>query len=153
MNTHFTPLSQTHIEELIKLLGSELVFTEPNVLQQYGHDETEDLLFLPEIVIKPREVEQISQLVKFCNQYQIAITPRGAGTGLSGGALPVCGGVLLSMEHFNQIIAIDEQNLQATVESGVITETLIEKSFTVSFKFKGSLYSSTLFSSVGNSSL
>ena len=126
MNTHFTPLSQTHIEELIKLLGSELVFTEPNVLQQYGHDETEDLLFLPEIVIKPREVEQISQLVKFCNQYQIAITPRGAGTGLSGGALPVCGGVLLSMEHFNQIIAIDEQNLQATVESGVITETLIE---------------------------
>ncbi|MFN6945054.1 MAG: FAD-binding oxidoreductase, partial [Cytophagaceae bacterium] len=109
-------------DELCKIVGSEYVFLDKETLFQYSHDETEDLSYLPEIVVKPGSAEEIGRILIFCNHEKIPVTPRGAGTGLSGGALPVCGGVLLSMERFNEIIEIDEKNFQATVESGVITE-------------------------------
>ncbi|HVF96146.1 MAG TPA: FAD-linked oxidase C-terminal domain-containing protein, partial [Flavisolibacter sp.] len=73
---------------------------------------------------KPRTPEEISIILSICNQHRIPVTPRGAGTGLSGGALPHLGGVLLSTERLNSIIQIDERNLQVTVEAGVITEVL-----------------------------
>lgn len=74
-------------------------------------DETEDLLFYADVVLKPRTVEQVAAIARLCNAHKIALTTRGAGTGLSGGALPVMGGVLLSMEKFNNILHIDERNL------------------------------------------
>ena len=89
-------------------------------LEKYGQDETEDLIFFAEVILKPSSVKEISQIAKICNEHIIPLTVRGAGTGLSGGALPIKGGVLLSMEKFNKIIKIDERNLQATVEPGVI---------------------------------
>ena len=97
-----------------RIVGEPYVFVEEEVLQNYAHDETEDLHFLPDIVIKPRTAEEISEILKICNQYKIPVTPRGAGTGLSGGALPHLGGVLLSIERLNTIIDIDERNLQVT---------------------------------------
>lgn len=108
------------------LLGNENVKYDNDSLLNYSHDETEDLSFLPEVVLKPSTPQQISEILKTCNEYKIPVTPRGAGTGLSGGALPIFGGVLLSMEKFNKIIDIDEQNLQATVEPGVITQVFQE---------------------------
>ena len=92
--------------------------------EDYGRDETEDLFFRPDIVLKPSTPEEIARILKICNQENIAVTPRGAGTGLSGGALPVCAGVVLSTEKFNKILKIDERNLQAVVEPGVITQVL-----------------------------
>jgi glycolate oxidase len=107
----------------LKLIsGEEYVFADEEVLADYSHDETEDLCFLPEVVVKPRTVAEISDILKLCNQHRIPVTPRGAGTGLSGGALPLLGGLLISMERFNKILEIDERNLQATVEPGVITQ-------------------------------
>jgi glycolate oxidase len=93
-------------------------------LNRYAHDETENLHYLPEVVLKPRTAEEISSIMKICNRYRIPVTPRGAGTGLSGGALPQLGGVLISMERMNAIIGIDERNSQVTTEPGVITEVL-----------------------------
>jgi glycolate oxidase len=107
-----------------KIAGEQFVFVEDEVLQHYSHDETEDLHFLPDVVIKPRTAEEISAILKICNQYKIPVTPRGAGTGLSGGALPHLGGVLLSVERMNSIVQIDERNLQVITEAGVITEEL-----------------------------
>jgi glycolate oxidase len=98
--------------------------TQKEILEKYGHDETEDLLYLPEIVVHPTTVDEISSIMRYCNAHNIPVTPSGARTGLSGGALPICGGVALSMERFNQIIEIDEKNLQVTTEPGVITEVL-----------------------------
>jgi glycolate oxidase len=83
------------------LLVKSYVFVDEEVLNAYAHDETEDLHFLPDVVIKPRTAEEISQILKICNQHKIPVTPRGAGTGLSGGALPHLGGVLLSIERLN----------------------------------------------------
>lgn len=113
-----------HIEAFKKIAGEAFVFTNEELLQHYSHDETETLHYLPEIVIKPRTAEEISAIMKICNANNIPVTPRGAGTGLSGGALPHLGGVLLSTERMNTILQIDERNLQVTTEPGVITEVL-----------------------------
>lgn len=112
------------LEILEGILGEQYVLADKENLQEYGHDETEKLLYLPEVVIKPRTVEEISAVMKLCNEHLIPVTPRGGGTGLSGGALPHLGGVLLSTERLNTIIEIDERNLQITTEPGVITEVL-----------------------------
>lgn len=114
------------LEELREIVGDKFLFTDPDILFDYSHDETEDLSFLPEAVVKPGTAEEISGIMKVCNKYQIPVTPRGAGTGLSGGALPVKKGIVLSMERFNRILGIDERNFQATVESGVVTQVFQE---------------------------
>lgn len=106
------------------ILGSSYVFTDDESRQKYGRDETENLVFLPAIVIKPQTAEELSSVMKICNENKIPVTARGAGTGLSGGALPHWGGVLVSFERMNRIIEIDERNLQVTTEPGVITEVL-----------------------------
>lgn len=110
--------------ELQKIVGEPFVFMDDESRNKYAHDETENLHFLPDIVIKPNTTEEISRIMKWCNANKIVVTPRGAGTGLSGGALPHQGGVLISFERMNRIIEIDEKNLQVTVEPGVITEVL-----------------------------
>jgi glycolate oxidase len=106
------------------IVGENYVFTDEETLDICAKDETENLHFLPDIVIKPRTAEEISEVMKICNANKIPVTPRGAGTGLSGGALPHFGGVLISFERMNEIIEIDERNLQVTTEPGVITEVL-----------------------------
>ena len=106
------------------VIGAEFVLVDEESLQRYGRDETENLLFPPEVVLKPADTQAIQSILKYCNQQHIPVTARGAGTGLSGGALPHLGGVSLSTERMNRIVEIDERNLQVTVEPGVITEVL-----------------------------
>jgi glycolate oxidase len=117
-------LTLEHVEQFKKIVGEQFVLADEENLKNYGHDETEHLLYLPDVVIKPRTAEEISSIMKICNADRIPVTPRGAGTGLSGGALPNLGGVLISMERLNTILEIDERNLQVTTEPGVITEVL-----------------------------
>jgi len=117
-------LAIEHVESFKRIVGNSAVFVDEEVLSNYAHDETEDLHFLPDVVIKPSSSEEISAILKICNQFKIPVTPRAAGTGLSGGALPHLGGVLLSIERLNKIIDIDERNLQVVTECGVITEVL-----------------------------
>jgi len=113
------------LDQFKAIAGAQYVLVDNESLQQYGHDETENLVFLPDVVIRPRTAEEISAVMRICNQHKIPVTPRGAGTGLSGGALPHLGGVLLSTDRMNNILDIDERNLQVTTEPGVITEILM----------------------------
>ena len=117
-------LKKEDINQLREIVGEAYLLIDEESLKNYGHDETEDLLFLPEVVLRPRTTEEISAVMKFCNQERIPVTPRGGGTGLSGGALPHLGGVLISTDRMNSILFIDERNLQVTTEPGVITEIL-----------------------------
>jgi FAD/FMN-containing dehydrogenases len=112
------------INEFKKIVGENYVLFDEETLDHYAHDETENLHYLPDVVIKPRTAQEISALMKICNAKKIPVTPRGAGTGLSGGALAHLGGVILAMERMNSILDIDERNLQVTTEPGVITEVL-----------------------------
>lgn len=110
------------LEKLKAIVGEKYLFVDEESRKDYGHDETERLSFPPEAVVKPANTEEISAIMHLCNEAKIPVTPRAGGTGLSGGALPIKGGILLSIERLNKIIDIDEANLQATVEPGVITE-------------------------------
>ena len=121
----YTKITSALLAQIEDAVGSSNVFTDDESLANYAHDETEDLKYYPEVVVKPLDTAAISALLKLCSENHIPVTPRGGGTGLSGAALPVFGGVLLSMEKFKAIIDIDTENLQATVEPGVITEEFI----------------------------
>ncbi len=114
------------LQKLASILGSTNVFTDQETRNHYGHDETEDFVFPPSVVLKPVNANEISEIVKIANEYKIPVTPIGARTGLSGGALSIYQGIGLSMERFNKIIDIDLQNLQVIVEPAVITQVLRE---------------------------
>ena len=116
----YTKINSNHISLLKQIVDAADVLTDTDNLEKYGKDETEDLLYKPEVVVKPKTVSQISEIMKLANANNITVTARGSGTGLSGGALPIHGGIIISMERFNNILQIDERNLQATVEPGVI---------------------------------
>src|SRR6201996_8150031 len=119
-----TPAILTAIKQIV---GDGAVITSHADLEKYSHDETEDLHYYPEVVAKPQSPEEVSALLKLCNEHLIPVTPRGAGTGLSGGALPIMGGLVIAMERFNKVLNIDEQNLQATVEPCVITQEFMDQ--------------------------
>lgn len=121
----FQAILENHTLYFQQILGERCITNEA-LRADYGHDHTEDLLFVPEVVLKPETTEEVSKIMRFCYDNNIPVTPSGARTGLSGGALPIHGGVVLSMERFNKIIEIDEKNHQVTVEPGVITQVLQE---------------------------
>jgi glycolate oxidase len=129
------PVSTQIIEAFRALVGDAYVMETDEQKQDYAHDKTEDYFFMPAVVVKPGNTQEVSHVLRVCHQYRVPVTPRGAGTGLSGGALPTHHGVVLSMERFDKILHIDELNLQATVEPGVITEV-----FQNAVKEKGLFY-------------
>lgn len=117
-------IAEKLVTAFTKIVGEHNVLLDDESLDKYAHDETEDLYYLPELVLKPGTTQEVSEILKLCNTHNIHVTPRGAGTGLSGGALPYLGGVVVSTERLNKIIEIDERNLQVITEPGVITEVL-----------------------------
>lgn len=114
------------IDALAAIVGAEYVKTDAETLEVHGQDETEDLLYLPAVVVEPGNTAEVAAVMRLASEHGIPVTPRGGGTGLSGGALPVAGGICLSMKRFNRILEIDTRNLQATVEPGVITQKFQE---------------------------
>ena len=127
MNLDYQKIDTTIVNLFKQIIDEEDIFLDEENLEKYGRDETEDLVFKPEIVLKPKTVLQISEIMKLANAHKLPVTVRGAGTGLSGGALPILGGIIISMERFNHILKIDERNLQATVEPGVINYNFQEE--------------------------
>jgi len=122
----YKSIEKSDLDYFLQLLGPEKCSVNSEDLEKYGQDETEGLVFLPELVLKPSETNEVSAILKYCYQHNICVTPRGAGTGLSGGALPVHGGISLSTEKMNKILYIDEKNLQVLTQPGVITQVLQE---------------------------
>jgi glycolate oxidase len=114
------------IQKLTAIVGENYIFTDIETRNHYGHDETEDYVFPPNVVVKPANAQEIAAVLKVANDYKIPTTPIGARTGLSGGALSIYEGIGLSTERLNKIIDIDELNLQVTVEPAVITQVLRE---------------------------
>lgn len=112
------------IEFFRTFLGDKDLLLDEENLYKYSHDETEDISVIPGVALKPQNTEEVAKIMAYCHQERIPVTPSGARTGLSGGAIPLNGGVNLSLERFNQILKIDEKNYQVTVEPGVIVEEL-----------------------------
>ena len=117
-------LRASDLDELGRRLGEGVLLADAERLSAYSHDETEALRFPPDLVLLPRDARQIEAILAYANQERLAVTPRGAGTGLSGGALPVCGGIVLGLERMNRIREIDPRDLVAVAEAGVVTADL-----------------------------
>jgi glycolate oxidase len=122
----FQEIETCDLEYFKNIIPEEAIFNDLENLEKYGHDETEDYQFKPNLVLKPASADEVSKILVYCNKRSIAVTASGARTGLSGGALPLYGGVALSTENLNRIIKIDEPNLQATVEPGVTNQVFHE---------------------------
>ncbi len=117
-------LNNTDINFFNDLIGHTNVRQNSKDLNLAASDYTEDLFYMPEVVLFPENTDEISEILKYCNSKLIPVYTRGAGTGLSGACLPVNGGVVLSTNRLNKILKIDIENLQAIVEPGVINQEL-----------------------------
>ena len=114
-------LSEQIINELKSIVGKDNVFTSKADRICYSYDATQQS-FLPDVVVHPGSTDEISRLMKLANRELIPVFPRGAGSGFTGGSLPTRGGIVMCTERMDRILLIDEENLVATVEPGVVTE-------------------------------
>ena len=122
--TKYNPVTPEIVDELRVIIGDKyVVFDDPERLEPYSHDEVPNPQYahMPEALVRPRTAEEISAIVKLANRRMIPITPRGAGSGLSGGAVPIFGGIVLLVDRMNEILDIDRDNMMVVVEPGVVT--------------------------------
>lgn len=119
----YNPLNSRVVNELSRIVGERNVVCDKERLEAYSHDETpaEQYGHMPEAVVFPKSAQEVSEIVKLANREMIPITPRGAGSGLSGGAIPKFGGIVVSCEKMNRIIEIDYENMMMVLEPGVVT--------------------------------
>jgi glycolate oxidase len=120
----FADVTPAIVAALQAIVGAAYVVSSDPELLIYGRDETEDLQYRPDVAVRPATTDEVSRIMRLADEHGIPVTPRGAGTGLSGGALPVFGGIVLSVDRMNQILEIDENNLMTRVQPGVITGVL-----------------------------
>ncbi|TVQ25513.1 MAG: FAD-binding protein [Spirochaetaceae bacterium] len=125
-----TSNSPEYIQALSRVVTRENLITHMSnmntAVKKYGRDQIADERYAhdPDVVVFPNSTEQVQDVLRIADRYGVPVTPRGAGTGLSGGAVPVSGGIVLSLERMNRILQIDPSNLTATVEPGVVTRDL-----------------------------
>jgi len=117
-------IEKKHLKAFTKIVGKENIYDDKAHMIAYSYDATRTR-YQPDAVIFPRHEQDVSDILKYCNQHLIVITPRGAGSGFTGGALPANGGIILALEkHMNKIIEIDKENMVAVVQPGVINMDL-----------------------------
>jgi glycolate oxidase len=117
------------VGELERIVGKKhVIFGDTEKLEPFSHDEIPDRRFahMPEAVVRPRSAEEISDILKLANREMVPVTPRGAGSGLSGGAVPIHGGIVLLTDRMDSVIEIDRENMMVVVEPGVVTNHINE---------------------------
>lgn len=122
----YTPINDEILASLTAITGSKNVLTDNDAMQPYSHDEVTDPVYhhMPEAIVFAESAQQVAAIVQLANEYHFPVVPRGAGTGLACGAVPVCGGIVLSLEKMNHILEINTDGLYAVVEPGVRTSDL-----------------------------
>lgn len=124
----YTKINNEILAKLQALVGTSNVIADPEQMEIYAHDEVTDPAYhhMPEAVVYTENAKQVAAVVKLANEYHFPVVPRGAGTGLACGAVPIYGGIVLSLEKMNKIIEINENAMYAIVEPGVRTSDLQE---------------------------
>jgi glycolate oxidase len=117
-------LEQDLIKRLEDAVGENHVLQDEVSLDKYSRDETMGLQSFPDVVVRVRSAQEVSRIMLLAGEYSIPVTPRGLGTSLSGGSVPVYGGIVLTMERMDRLLEIDEDNLMAVTEPGIITGEL-----------------------------
>ncbi|WP_304339172.1 FAD-linked oxidase C-terminal domain-containing protein [Campylobacter ureolyticus] len=120
-------MEQTHIDFFKKLLGEDNAYFDEAHKFAYSYDATRKV-FKPDAILFPKDEDEVSKILAYCNDNLLPVIPRGAGSGFTGGALAVSGGVIISFEkHMNKILEIDLENMVAVVQPGVINMDLQKK--------------------------
>jgi len=114
------------ISRLEQIVGSKNITTDPEKLELYSHDEESDTQYhkMPEVVLFPETAQQVSQILKLANSELIPVVPRAAGTGLACAAVPIHGGIVLSVEKMNKILEVNTDSMYMVVEPGVRTDDI-----------------------------
>jgi glycolate oxidase len=123
----YNPITPEIVAELAAIVGEKYVLTgDADALAPFSHDEVPGLQYarMPEAVVRPRTTQEIAAILRLANERNFPVTPRGAGSGLSGGAVPACGGVVLLCDRMSAILEIDPDNMTVTVEPGVVTNDI-----------------------------
>ena len=123
----YSPVTPAIVAELRELVGeANVIYADPERMEDYGHDETagERHPHLPEVVVLPGSAGEVAAIMRLANRERLPVTPRGAGSGLSEGAVAIYGGILLSLARLNRILEIDRANMLVVVEPGVITNDI-----------------------------
>ena len=126
MMTVYNPITTEIIAELSEIVGASNVILDREKLEAYSHDETPKDQFsgMPEVIVTPSNTQQVAEIMKLANRYLIPVTPRGAGSGLSGGAIPLHGGILMAFEKMNKVLDVDLQNMMIEVQAGIVTNEI-----------------------------
>jgi glycolate oxidase len=124
--TAYNPVTPEIVAELQGIVGKGNVLTGAEKTEAYSRDETEAAVYahMPEAVVLPLNAQQVAAVLKLANRAHIPVTPRGAGSGLSGGAIPEYGGIVLSLEKMNRLLELDKANMVAVAEAGIVTNEL-----------------------------
>jgi glycolate oxidase len=117
----YKKITQEIIEKLEKIVGQKNLTHDREKMEDYSHDEfsLKDLAKYPELVVKPAATEEVAEILRMANTEIVPVTPRGGATGLTGGCVPLYGGIVLSLENMNRIVEVDLDNQMAVVEAGV----------------------------------
>jgi len=113
-------VSEETLQQLGTIVGPDDILITKEAISDYAHDESSIEPRFPEVVVRAETTQEVSRILSLANRERIPVTPRGGGTGLTGGSIPAYGGILLSLEKMNRIIELDEDNLTVTVEPGVL---------------------------------
>ncbi len=124
----YNSVTEEVLAELKEIVGEKNVLTDRDKIEAYSHDETPKEKYgnMPEVVVKPSSTAEVQAVVKLANRELIPVTPRGAGSGLSGGAIPDYGGIVLSIENMDKVVEYDFDNMMMVLQGGVITNNVQE---------------------------
>ena len=125
----YNPVTEEIIKTLKSIVGEKyVIFNDHEALETFSHDEIPDRKYshMPDVVVRPRTTEEISAIMRLANTERIPVTPRGAGSGMSGGAVPIYGGIVLFIDRMNSIIELDKENMMIVVEPGVVANEINE---------------------------
>src|SRR5512137_1231467 len=106
-------MKESLVQELKKIVGEENVLTSKESLKAYSYDGTTSWIHEPDVVLFPTSTAEVAAIMKIANAEKIPVTPRGGGTNVSGGSVPIQGGIVLAMTKFNKIVKIDKENMTA----------------------------------------
>ena len=121
----FGRLTPDILRELAAAIGEKNVYTNGDTLESYSYDTTGQIFSHEfDVLVKPENTEQVAAVMKIASRHRIPVTPRAAGSGIAGAAIPIYGGIVLSIEKMNRILEVDPINRVAVVEPGVVTNDL-----------------------------
>ena len=120
METTYNTFSDADLAALREICGEDRVIPREKMGEDYSHDELSGIQKFPDVLVRAVSAEEVSQVLKYASSRDLPVTPRGAGTGLVGGAVALCGGIMLDLSRMNRFLELDEENMTLTLEPGVL---------------------------------